>query len=327
MASSSKHRVLFQPKRVLEPSVAPAGWLRPTILGIVLLLLLSLGLNVQNQGGISCFFPKHYILKLVGHIRGEDLPCGGFKVGGMSYVKGGKIAVSDTDHHRLLLFDLKGQFLQALVPQSPGTFSGPGAVSGDDKGNVWVLDSGVCGFAPDGTFLHVDNSQTGSFNGAQGLACLGPDFLVANTNGQTLDYVGSDGKLLNRWGGQGRGRGQLGYPSSVAADPRSGLNYIADRENCRIVVADGTGNVHRIFYVRDKPVAVGLDGKGTLFVGFGNHYFLQAYSLTGWLKGDGRVENPDPDYSYLDVISLSGTDQGLLLAADTYSVWIYQIPQ
>jgi hypothetical protein len=263
----------------------------------------------------------------VGRIRGEDLPCGGFKVGGMSYVKGGKIAVSDTDHHRLLLFDLKGQFLQALVPQSPGTFTGPGEVSGDDKGNVWMLDMGIFGFAQDGTFLRVDNSQTGSLNSARGLACLGSEFLVSNTLGHSMELIGSDGKILKTWGGQGRGNNQLNQPWGVAADSQSGLCYIADYENSRIVVTDTVGKVIRVFYVRDKPMAVALDGKGTLFVGFGNHYFLQAYSLSGWCKGDGKVQNPDPDDTYLDVISLSGTDQGLLLAADPYSVWIYQLSQ
>jgi DNA-binding beta-propeller fold protein YncE len=331
MALSSKRRKSNPSQPPVKPLPSPASsqseWVRPSVIGVIILLLVFLVLNAMNQGGISCFFPKHYSLKLAGHIRGEELPCGGFKVGGISYVKGGKIAVSDTDHHRLLLFDLKGQFLQALTPQAPGTFTGPGAVSGDDKGNVWVLDSGICGFAPDGTFLRVDNSQTGSLNSAQGLACLGSDFMVANTLGHSMDYVGSDGKILKTWGGQGRGRNQLNSPMCVSVDPQTGLCYTADGENSRIVVTDTAGKVVRLIYVKDKPRAVALDGKGTLFVGFGNHYFLQAYSLSGWCKGDGKVQNPDPDDSYLDVISLSGTDQGFLLTADPTSVWIYQLSQ
>src|SRR5208283_4035738 len=77
-------------------------WIRPSVIGVIILLLVCLSFDAMNQGGISCFFPKHYSLQLVGRIRGENLSCGGFKVGGMGYVKGGKIAVSDTDHHRLL---------------------------------------------------------------------------------------------------------------------------------------------------------------------------------------------------------------------------------
>jgi hypothetical protein len=238
MAPSSKYPISSKSKHVFEHSavLSSSDWLRPSITGIVLLILLCLGLDAINQGGISCFFSRHYSLKLVGHIRGTDQPCGDFKVGGVSYVKGGQIAVSDTDHNRQLLFDLKGQFLQVLATPTP-------------------------------------------------------------------------------------------IQSTMVTDPGSGLTYTTDWNKNRIVVTDDSGKVHRNIYVRDHPVAVAADPGGTLFVGFGNHYFLQAYSLAGRLKGDCFVENPDPNSSYLDVISLSGTDQGLLLAADPYSVWIYQLPK
>jgi hypothetical protein len=238
MAPSSKTRVSSGAQPVLKASILsiPPEWVRPCVIGSAILLFFFLVLDEINQGGISCFFPKHYSLKLTGRIRGAEQPCGDFKVGGVSYLKGGQIEVMDTDHNRLLIFDMKGQFLSAQPPSAP----------------------------------------------------------IQNT---------------------------------AVTDPLSGLIYTTDFDKSRIVVTDSTGKVKRSIYVRDKPVAVGLDGKGTLFVGFGNHYFLQAYSLSGHLKGDGRVENPDPDETYLDVVSLSGTDQGLLLAADPRSVWIYQLPQ
>lgn len=219
-----------------KPALFSTIWNRSSLVGGGLLLLLFLGLDVVNQGGISCFFQKHYSLKLVGHIRGADQPCGLFKVGGVAYLQGSGIEVLDSDHNRFLLFDLKGQFLQVLPNSAPIV---PAAVT----------------------------------------------------------------------------------------DAVSGLTYTADWNGYRVVVTDKSGKIQRNIYVRDRPLAVALDGKGTLFVSFGNHFFLQAYSLKGWFRGDGKVENPDPDTTYLDVTSLSGTDRGLLLAADPYSVWIYQLPQ
>ena len=238
MAPSSKRRGLTQPIPLKELSrvLVSREWVRSSVVGIALLFLLFLGLDSVNQGGISCFFPKHYSLKLMGHIRGEDEPCGAFKVAGITYIKGMGIVVSDQEHNRFLLFDLKGQFLQVLSVPPP-------------------------------------------------------------------------------------------FQSTMVTDPQSGRTYSTDFEKSRILVTDRTGKIQRSIYVRDKPVAVALDGDRTLFVGFGNHYFLQAYTLEGRLKGDARVVNPDPDYSYLDVISLSGTEQGVLVAADPYSVWIYQLPQ
>lgn len=237
MALASKSRNSPKIKPVLKSAkISPLSeWLRPTVTGIVLLLLVGLGLDALNQGGISCFFPKRYSLKLVGHIRGAEQSCGAFKVGGIAYLKGQGIAVFDSDQNRYLLFDMKGQFLQIL--------STPVSVQ-----------------------------------------------------------------------------------SKTATDSDSGLTYTADWDRHRVVVTDQKGKIQKNIYVRDHPTAVALDGKGHLFVGFGNHYFLQAYSFSGRLKGDGLVENAGPDATYLDVISLSGTDQGLLLAADPYSVWIYQLP-
>jgi hypothetical protein len=238
MARASKSTALSQSKPVLNPIPKPSSseWLRPSIIGMVLLLLMGLGLDILNQGGISCFSHKYYPLKLIEHIRGVDQACGAFKAGGVSFVQGGQIEVSDTDHNRTLLFDMKGQFLQALP-------------------NVVPMD-----------------------------------------------------------------------PKTVT-DVQSGLTYTAEWDRFLIQVTDKNGKVQRNIYVKDHPIAVALDGKGTLFVSFANHYFLQVFSVTGQFKGDGQVINPDQDQTYLDVKSLSVTDQGLLLAADSYSVWIYQIPQ
>ncbi len=238
MTVSLNNRGSSQPKPVLKSVQASSSneWFRPTLIGIVLVLFVGLSLDQVNQGGISCFFSKHYTLQLVGHIRGEDQPCGSFKAGGVSFIQGGQFAVSDTDHNRTLIFDIKGQFLQSLPALSQ-------------------------------------------------------------------------------------------IESKFAVDPETGLTYTAEWEHYRIVVTGKNGKVQKNIYVRDHPVALALDRKGTLLVGFGNHYFLQAYSLTGQLKGDGQVVNPDPDLTYLDVISLSVADQGYLLAADPYSVWIYKLPE
>jgi hypothetical protein len=109
-------------------------------------------------------------------------------------------------------------------------------------------------------------------------------------------------------------------------DPQNKRSYIADTEFSRIKVMDENGNLSKFIALKDRPWALTLDAAGRLFVGYGNYDFIQVFSAAnGNFLGDLKVENPDPDSTYLDARALCVTEDGLLVAADRHSVWIYQL--
>jgi hypothetical protein len=110
-------------------------------------------------------------------------------------------------------------------------------------------------------------------------------------------------------------------------DPQDQRHYNREPSKNRIQVADSTGLVLRHLDLKDQPAGLALDRKERLFVAYGNHYFIQVFSVPSCrFLGELTLENIPADRSYLNASYLSVTDNGMLVAADKYSVWVYQLP-
>ena len=78
-------------------------------------------------------------------------------------------------------------------------------------------------------------------NTPRGIARLGNDIYVADTNNHRIQKYTYEGEFLVQWGSQGTGNGQFNQPVGVAVDS-NGVVYVADRGNARVQIFDSVGN-------------------------------------------------------------------------------------
>ncbi len=153
----------------------------------------------------------------------------------------------------VMQFDKNGKLLQswdeAPIKSSHGIRVGP-------DGNIWTVD--VAGhtlltFTPQGRIVQVigaPGQQPGTmeskdvFNRPTGLA-FGPggEFYVSDgyANSRVVKF-GRDGIYLKQWGKNGKGDSEFQIVHDVAVDSK-GRVYVADRENHRVQVFDGEGQL------------------------------------------------------------------------------------
>lgn len=252
-----------------KPSPPPSSGslgekLKSLLWGAIVLVVFSFAWNKFNGGGVGCWPSKKIMVRQIHHFAGNDQKCGPFNVGGLHYVKDGKIGVWDDSVYRLLLFDMSGNFLDGWTHQDLDNKNWP-------KHEIDPISRGV----------------------SYGLDV--PSLMSS------------------------------GYPPDRVLDPQTNHFYVADYANWRINVTDTANKELSHIALKAKPKAVALDGIGRLFVGYADHNFVQVFSTKGGFLGDLEVQNPDTDMTYLDVRSLFITEDGLLVAGDKFSVWVYQI--
>ena len=176
-----------------------------------------------------------------------------------------------------------------------GQFNFPRAVAVDDKGQIYVADSGnnrIQVFNPDGTFLRQWGSTCkldtrdgcigggeGQFNEPWGIA-VGQDgsVYVSDTWNHRVQKFTNDGQFVKAWGLFGSTGGELGQenlfygPRSLAIG-RDGNLYAMDTGNKRVQVFSPNGDFISQFGGGgvvdgrlDEPVGLGQDADGNWYV-------------------------------------------------------------
>jgi DNA-binding beta-propeller fold protein YncE len=170
----------------------------------------------------------------------------------------------------VLAVDEEGHVLRSW---GKGLYKIPHSIRVDPKGSIWTVDaqsSTVLKFSPAGEKLmqiDVGGQPVGSKNpfcGTTDIAFAPNGHLFISDgygNARILEYT-ADGKRIREWGSKGTGPGQFRLPHGIAVD-KTGLVYVADRENGRIQRFDSTGHylgewntVGKAFSVRLRDGAV-----------------------------------------------------------------------
>ncbi|MFA6030424.1 MAG: tetratricopeptide repeat protein [Elusimicrobiota bacterium] len=164
------------------------------------------------------------------------------------------IFVADEPQHRMQVFDAKGvfksEFAQAQGWESrskEGRLSSPGGVAINEKGTVYVADTGnarVSAFSPDGAFLFAFGPAVGPHVLKQPVAVAYDDtgfVYVLDRKLKKLFKCEPSGGFVQAWGEEGRGIGQFDDPVALAYDGKSYL-YVLDQGNPRVSVFDKEGN-------------------------------------------------------------------------------------
>ncbi len=188
------------------------------------------------------------------------------------------VFVADTDSNRMQVFDHAGKFKLEVGAGGmfgkgkEGRLSEPGAVAVNEKGTVYVAESGnarVSAFNPKGDFLFAFGPQIG------GLTLQDPAALVYDQEGfiYVLDRglkkvikCEPSGGFVSSWGELGEGIGQFVDPVAMAYDGKTYL-YVLDAGNPRVSVFDKEGNWITNFFSRGsddrgfkQPSAIAVTG-------------------------------------------------------------------
>ena len=171
------------------------------------------------------------------------------------------------DADPILVFERNGRLVRSW---GKGDFTLPHSLRLDRHGDVWAIDAGasrVIEYSSTGSKLLTISIEpvpdTGSpFRGVTDLA-FAPNGNVFITdgygNGRVLEYT-TKGHKVREWGSPGAAPGQFHLPHAIQIG-RSGIVYVADRENGRIELFDLHGRYLRTFDSLGKCYALQLQGR------------------------------------------------------------------
>jgi DNA-binding beta-propeller fold protein YncE len=176
----------------------------------------------------------------------------------------------------ILVFDPDGKFLRAF---GNGLFKSTHGLRVDPDRNVWTTDNAnhtVVKLGPDGKVLmtlgekDVPGEDERHFNKPTDVAfAANGDFYVSDGYGNSrVVKFDKSGKFLLAWGKKGSGRGEFNLPHAVRLDSKGDV-YVADRENKRIQVFDGSGKYLRQFAIGVSPYGLFITPDDTVFVADG----------------------------------------------------------
>jgi DNA-binding beta-propeller fold protein YncE len=183
------------------------------------------------------------------------------EVAGVAVSSKDEVHVFTRSPHPVLVFDRQGRFLRSF---GEGVFANPHGIHIGADDCVYAADaadSTVRKFSPKGELLFTlgvqdRHSETGyhdfdfrtidrggspfHFPTNAAVAPTNEIYVSDGYGNARIHRFSEDGKLLQSWGGPGRGPGEFRIPHSVFVD-RHGTVYVADRENSRVQLFSLTG--------------------------------------------------------------------------------------
>ncbi len=155
-----------------------------------------------------------------------------------------KLYIADCAAHRILIFDLKGNFLGEFGKRGKGygEFNYPTSISADNEGKIYVADTlnfRIQVFGSDNKFLYQlgqAGDTSGSFARPKG---VGVDSFghIYITDGlfDNLQIFSQKKEFLLNLGGAGHQEGEFWIPGGVAVDADNYI-YVADSYNHRLQI-------------------------------------------------------------------------------------------
>jgi hypothetical protein len=180
--------------------------------------------------------------------------------------------------HPMVVLDRDGRFLRSW---GEGLFRRPHGVHMAPDDTLWLTDDGdhtVRHCTLDGKVLltiGVPGAPAPYMSGEPFHRCthtaLSPrgDLYVSDGYGNSrVHKFAPDGTRLLSWGGPGTDPGQFNIPHNICCDA-DGWVYVADRENHRIQVFDGSGRFETQWHDMHRPSGLYLErgGPGRFYIG------------------------------------------------------------
>ena len=241
---------------------------------------------------------------------------------------GDRVAVADTDAHRVVVLDRTGKVLQSWGTKGDqnGQFRSPAGIAVDEEGRIYVSDTGnhrLQIFDAKGKFVAGFGSKGSSprqFSGPRGLAAARGLLYVADSGNGRVQVFSRDGIFLAQLTGAGR-EDMMKEPVDVAVDVRN-----------RVYVLDGGGNQVRVFDAAgaqvlafgskgtgtggfDDPMGLAVDGSGNIIVADRDNYKVKKFNPQGKLVGSFGSEGRGPG-QFLKLAGVKVDPEGRVFALD-----------
>ncbi len=252
-------------------------------------------------------------LKLVKELVGEAEREINFKAGKVYTIN---VTLSGYTYELVLKWGRKGS--------GDGEFYNPSGVAVDDKGYVYVVDSGnyrVQKFTREGKFVAKwgrFGSGEGEFRDPSGIAVDNKGYVyVVDTLNNCVQKFTSEGIFVKKWGGKGSGVGEFDKPQGIAIDD-DGFVYVADSENERIQKFTSEGVYVTSLKKAENlwvPLDVSVDPRnGYIYVAA---YYLDKFSRNGkflqtiafvrpwWVTVDGNGYIYTSDFTHAVITKIS----------------------
>ena len=193
------------------------------------------------------------------------------------YATDGRIYVSDTSNHRIVVLDYSGNFLFTFGDETQGSWSGmryPYSLT-VVKDKIYVADAGlmkVAVFDLEGNFL----SYFGERALVKPINVVFSDqyFYFTDVSRQQVVILDEDGNEIHSFGHYGKGEepAQFNFPNGLVVDA-SGRIYVADTNNSRIQIFNHQGEFLTTWKSSSSqsslfvsPMNVALDQNNHLYV-------------------------------------------------------------
>ena len=181
-----------------------------------------------------------------------------------------QVYVFNRGEHPMMVFDRDGNFLRSW---GEGVFRNAHGIHIGPDESLYCTDDGdhsVRKCTLDGKVLltiGIPGKPAPYMSGEPFHRCthtaLSPrgDIYVSDGYGNArIHQYSPDGKLLKSWGQPGTGPGEFNLPHNLCCDP-DGWLYVADRENHRVQVFDGSGNYETEWHNLHRPCGMVMEAK------------------------------------------------------------------
>jgi DNA-binding beta-propeller fold protein YncE len=188
-----------------------------------------------------------------------------------------KIYVSDTDNHRLQVFDYEGNPMQIIGKRGKGKgeFEYPFGLAVDSNKQIYVADiqnNNISVLSSSGHFIKYFGNRN-DIKKPAGLYIDNNKVYVSDIGLNKVLVFDLDGKKLSEIGKLGTEPGQLRSPNAVVV--AKGKIYVSDSGNDRVQIFNQMGQYIGILDGAERPGGksnllaprgVSVDGRGTVFV-------------------------------------------------------------
>jgi DNA-binding beta-propeller fold protein YncE len=222
-------------------------------------------------------------------------------VGGITVDKQDQVYVFNRGGHPMVVFDRQGNFVKSW---GEGVFTRPHAVHLAPDGTIYCADEGehvIHRCTLDGEILSTlgtPGQAAPEFSGEPfnrptqtALSPEGDTYVADGYGNARVHKYSADGRHLFSWGEFGTDPGQFNIVHNITCDA-DGLVYIADRENYRIQVFDGTGRFVEQWHNLYRPCGLCMHGT--------RHPIFFVGELGPFLAVNRRFPNIGPRISILD---------------------------
>ena len=250
-----------------------------------------------------------------------------------------KIFVSDTNNHRIAVFDYDGKPLYTFGKDGTGQgeFKFPYGITADSSGQIYVADlynGKISIFDQTGKFIkYFAQDEKNIFDGPAGLYFFDNQIFVTDVQQHKVMVFNLAGKKILEFGKKGNGNGDLSSPNAVTATNE--FIYVSDTGNNRVVKFDRNGKFLATITggnseQQDSGVVnvrgIAVDDRGILFVVSNLTNKVWSFDKNGQLAFDPIGELGSENNQFTQPNGMFIDAQGRIYIADSLNqrIMVYQ---